>query len=35
MGLYTGEVIAAIPAFSPDDELAWQMIVFLLQSQAE
>jgi hypothetical protein len=35
MGLYTGEVIAAIPAFSPDDDLAWQMIVFLLQSAAE
>ena len=33
MGLYTGEVVAAIPAFSPDDELAWQMIVFLLQSR--
>ena len=35
MGLYTGDVIATIPAFSPDDELAWQMIVFLLQSQIE
>ena len=35
MGLYTGEVIAAIPAFSPDDDLAWQMIVFLLQSATE
>ena len=32
LGLYTGEVVAAIPAFSPDDELAFQMIVFLLQS---
>ena len=35
MGLYSEEVVAAIPAFSPDDELAWQMIVFLLQSATE